>query len=444
MTAMRVLLIQSPSVEDSSKERVYPIGLVVLAGVLQKAGHQVEVLDMNIEADPFGKLKATIAGFKPEAVAISLRNIDPLGNKANSFVHPFVAAVKMVSALAPGAWIISGGTAFSLFPERLMQEAHEIHYGIIGEAETSLPELLESLESPAKISGLCYRDNGKIIVRPPTAALSMSSYIPPLREILGPGKYVDINSYVPAVGIESKRGCPLKCAYCVYPKLQGSALRCRAPGSVVDEIEVLAKEYGIESFHFTDAVLNMPVGHLDEICHEVLRRKLRVKWDGFLREDALEEGSLDLYARAGCECFSFSPDGLSEEALGALNKGLEMRDVLRAAELAASTGVTTVYHFLVNVPGETQSTAVQSIRTLQKIYELHRKNRNLGTVVLNNIRILPGTAIEAEAIRLGVIGPETDLLYPVYFNPPPFEALRYRLETLSITENVMMWQGLRK
>ncbi len=440
---MRVLMIQALSVESSSKERVYPIGLVALAGVLNKEGHDVAVLDMNIEADPFGALKAMIARFRPEAVGISLRNIDPLGNKTDSFVHPFVAAVKMVALLAPEAWIISGGTAFCLFPGRLMQEAPEIHYGIVGEAEASLPLLLGSLESPAKVGGLCYRDGGEIAITPPAAALDMSGYVPPSREILRPDRYVDINSYVPAVGIESKRGCPLRCSYCVYPRLQGSALRCREPGSVVDEMEVLAGEYGIERFHFTDAVLNMPRGHLEEICTEILRRKLHVRWDGFLREDALDEKSVALYERAGCECFSFSPDGLSQLALDALQKGLAEDDVMRAAELASGTDVTTVYHFLVNVPGETESSADRGMRTLEKIYKLHRRNRNLGAVVLNNIRILPGTAVEAQAVERKVIGPGTDLLYPVYYNPPPFESLRYRLETFSTTENVMMWQGLK-
>jgi hypothetical protein len=73
---------------------------------------------------------------------------------------------------------------------------------------------------------------------------------------------------------------------------------------------------------------------------------------------------------------------------------------------------------------------------------MHRRKRNLGTVVLNNIRILPKAAIEAQARAAGVIGPETDLLYPVYYNPPPFEALRYRMETLHFCENVFAWQGI--
>ncbi len=59
---------------------------------------------------------------------------------------------------------------------------------------------------------------------------------------------------------------------------------------------------------------------------------------------------------------------------------------------------------------------------------------------MNNIRILPGTRMEELARARGVIGPDTDLLYPTYYNPRPFEAFRYRLEAMQLSRNVFMWQ----
>ena len=78
---MRVLMIQTPSVEDRSQERVYPIGIVLLASTLEGHGHEVSILDMNLELDPYGALKEKLSTFQPEAIGLSLRNIDPLGNK---------------------------------------------------------------------------------------------------------------------------------------------------------------------------------------------------------------------------------------------------------------------------------------------------------------------------------------------------------------------------
>lgn len=439
---MRLLLVQTPSVEVFSAEKVYPIGIVSLAGHLRAAGHEVQILDMNLDPDPFGRLQEKLLDFRPEVVGLSLRNIDPLGNKTSSLIPQFIVTARMVAALLPDARLIAGGTGFSLFPERLMREVPELDYGIVGEGERSFPALLASLDSPPPVPGLCYRDNGSVYVMAPDRDFDMAGYTPPDRRLWDPAPYAGINSYVPAIGVETKRGCPFSCTYCVYPQLQGRRLRCRSAASVVDEIEFLHKEFGIRSFHFTDPVLNIPPGHLEEICREILRRRLEVRWDGFFREDHLNEENIALFEAAGCECFSFSPDGLYQEALEVLGKQLTEADILRAAGLAARREALSVYHFMVNVPGETEETCRRGIEMLERIYDLHASGKNLGTVVLNNIRILPGTGIERIARAEGVIGPDTDLLYPVYYNPKPFDTLRYRLETLSLYRNVFMWKGV--
>ncbi len=441
---MRVLLVQALSTEGPAPERVYPIGLVSLATHIKKAGHQVDILDMNLEEDPFGALKERLLDFQPEVVGLSLRNIDPLANKTSSLVPPFIVAVRLVASVLPGAWIIAGGTGFSLFPQRLMLELPEIHYGLVGEGEISFPALLSSLENPPSLKGLCRRDGGKVRVNLPARDFNMEQYVHPSRELLDPSLYLAGNNYVPPVGIEAKRGCSFQCSYCVYPRLQGRGLRCRPPAGVVDDMEILYKEYGIKRFHFTDPVLNHPRGHLEGICRELLHRRLDVRWSGFFREDCIDENNIGLFEQAGCECFSFSPDGLCQESLDILGKQLSEADILRAADLASRSDVVTVYHFMVNVPGETEQTCAKGVRLLERIYELHERKRNLGTVVLNNIRILPGTHIEAIAREKGVIGPGTDLLYPVYYNPEPFNAYRYHLETLNLYRNVFMWQGVKK
>ena len=324
-----------------------------------------------------------------------------------------------------------------------MREVPEIRYGIIGEAEQSLPRLLASLDSPPRISGLCYRKGGRIRMFPPARNFDMAGYEPPQRGLLDPSPYLNINTYVPAMGVETKRGCPFGCSYCVYPKLQGRRLRLRPPAAVVDEMESLRHDYGVERIHFTDPVLNVPRGHLEGICEELVRRKLDVRWDGFMRENLLDEKNVALFEKAGCECFSFSPDGLCTQSLKVLGKGMDESDILKAARLVSQTDVTCVYHFMVNVPGENEETSKAASVLLERLYELHAGRRNLGTIVLNNIRILPGTAIEDLARAQGVISPGTDLLYPTYYNPPPFDSLRYRLETLHFCKNVFSWQGIR-
>ncbi len=437
---MRVLFIQTLSVEGAAQERVYPIGIVILAGSLRDRGYEVDLLDMNIEPDPFGAVKNRLLDFRPEVVGLSLRNIDPLANKTSSLIPPFLVTARLVAAVMPQSWIIVGGTAFSLFPERLMREAPEIHYGIVGEAETSLLVLLSSLENPPQIAGLYRRNQTGAKIGFTSQSVDMARYKQPNRKLLDPSLYSGINAYVPAMGIETKRGCPFHCSYCVYPVLQGRRPRCRPTRDVVDEMESLHKEYGIERFHFTDPIVNYPSGHIEDICNEMIRRKLKLKWDGFMREDHFNEKNAALFEKAGCECFSFSPDGLCQESLDVLDKSLTESDIMKAAQVASRTEVVSVYHFMVNVPGETEKNCNKGVRFLERIYDQHYNKKNLGTIVINNIRILPGTRIEALARANGTIRPDTDLLYPTYYNPGPFEAFRYRLEALHLSRNVFMWQ----
>ena len=353
---MRVLMVQTPSVETFTSEKVYPIGIVLLAGVLKKKGYLVEIIDLNLDHDPYGVLQEKLLEFRPEVVGFSLRNIDPLGNKNTSLIPQFTAAVRLAAVLLPEARLITGGTGFSLFPERIMRELPELDYGIVGEGEHSFPALLESLDHPVQLPGLCCRQGEEVHMLPPATDIDMASYLPPDRTLWDITPYLDLNNYTPSIGIETKRGCPFNCSYCVYPQLQGRHLRRRSAAGVVDEVEFLHKEYGVKQFHFNDPVINIPRGHMEGICQEILKRKLKIRWDGFFREDHLDAENIALFEEAGCECFSFSPDGLCQEALDVLGKQETEDDILKAARLAADRDVLSVYHFMVNVPGETERT----------------------------------------------------------------------------------------
>ncbi|WP_066637390.1 hypothetical protein [Desulfolucanica intricata] len=109
---------------------------------------------------------------------------------------------------------------------------------------------MNNFEQPGELSGLCYREKGEVLVSPVVSDFTFEDYLVPNRDLLPPDLYRGINDYVPAFGIETKRGCPLSCAYCIYPRLQGKSMRCRKPADVVDELEMLHDRYGLRDFHF--------------------------------------------------------------------------------------------------------------------------------------------------------------------------------------------------
>ncbi len=438
---MKILFIQALSMEGIDIERVYPIGIVVLASQVERCtDHTLTLFDMNMAADPYGDLRQQLDSGKPDVVCLSLRNIDPLGNKTSSLIPGFAVTLAVIKRYAPNTRILAGGTGFSLFPERLMQDYPEIDFGVTGEAENIIVPLLNNLNNPPRLPGLCYRENEAVIIIPPVGDYDMRDYVMPNRNLLDPRPYLTVNKYVESIGVETKRGCCFCCGYCSYPLLQGSKMRCRTPAAVVDEIQFLYETYGVTRIHFTDSVVNIPVDHLDSICAEMIRRGLSINWSGFFRENLLTEENVALYAQSGCECFSLSPDGLSQTALDALDKNMRVQDILDTAQVLADSGVVTVYHFLVNTPGDTAATQQEAKELIDAIYKIHHASKTLGTIVLNNIRILPGTRVAQQALDHGVITPETDLLYPTYYNPAPYDRARYELEIYHTKKNIFMWQ----
>lgn len=435
---MRVLLIQAISTHDCG-EVVFPLGLARLAAVIG-GRHEVRGLDLNFTPYPWPELIRTLDDFRPEVVGVSFRNLDPLAGNLLSFIPHLKTLAALLKKHVPTATLVLGGSGFTLFAERLLAEVPEIDLAVAGEAEVVFPQLLESFGAPAPVPGVFWktgagvRREGGIVHCQELDALPLPDW-----RIFDPRLYLDRNRYVAFMGVETKRGCPNSCRYCLYPVLQGRGLRLRRPARVVDELVLLQREYGISSFHFTDAVVNQPAEHLRAICQEMLRRRLEIGWTGFFREDTLTAPDLDLYQKSGLLTLYFSGDGASDYTLKLLGKGLVREQILAAANLAAASGVLTVYHFLVNLPGETRSSIDETRHLLEQLFSVHVAQGNLGAVVLNNLRLYPGTSLTAEIIRQGLIDPRQDLLYPTYFNPPPWDHLRHELTTWCMRQGALSY-----
>jgi anaerobic magnesium-protoporphyrin IX monomethyl ester cyclase len=424
---MKLLMIQVPTSHLGAKEKVYPLGLSRLSSLVPKEIEK-QVLDMNLSLDPWADLKKALANFAPDIVALSFRNLDPLAGHQASYLSSLKTAAALVRTLVPKARILSGGPAFSLFGKRLMTEVGQIDIGLAGEGELIFPTLLEPTLKPEQIPGILWRDKNQIISNPQGPKISMDD-IPQMDvEAFCPNDYAKANTYVAAMGIEGKRGCDLWCGYCLYPFLGGNCMRLRSPLKIVDEIEMLHKEFGIQLFHFTDSVVNRPSEHFEQLCSELVFRKLNLSWTGFFREDSLTSQNLCLAKKAGLAAIYFSGDALTKRGLTLLNKKLTQEDILRASRLTAEHNILTMCHFLVNLPGEDEEEIKEAGKMLDKILSIHNPAGNLGAVIFNHVRLYPKAPLTQQLIRSGKLDPRTDLLYPVYHNPEKFNHVLHEFE----------------
>ena len=71
---MRVLLIAANT--EHINMLTLPLGLGLLAAATRRAGHDVTFLDLLTVADPLAEVRNSIEAANPEAIGISVRNID--------------------------------------------------------------------------------------------------------------------------------------------------------------------------------------------------------------------------------------------------------------------------------------------------------------------------------------------------------------------------------
>lgn len=416
---MKVLLIQACLGRNDLGLPTFPLGLAYLSGALKE--HECTVLDPNTVERPFATIEKTVEKTDPDVIGLSLRNIDTAqSNSIFSFFNSFVSMIKFIDQIRPDAKIVVGGTGFSIFPQEIMERLHEIDYGLFLEGEYSFPDLLKNLDHPERVKGIYFRNSGKVFFTGRSESVDFDQLPAPPRELpdLNFSYYKQI-AY--SIGVQTKRGCAFKCAYCTYPYLQGKNMRLRSPKKVVDEIENLANSYDVKEVFFADTIFNYPLDHARNICRELIKRKLPIKWCAWFREDFVNRRFMIEARDSGCNLFEFSPDGGSQDALDVLQKEITIQDIKRTCELASEIeGPRVVYNFVYNVPGENLKRVAAFYKLL--LWIVTKCWKQLDGINLTNIRIYPHTKMYQIAMREGCISNGQDLLTPTFYNPPPLSA----------------------
>src|ERR1041385_5625888 len=158
----RILLINSN--RCTTPDSVFPIGLAHLNAALRRAGHQCNWADSL--AGP--AIEQGVRSCNPDFIGISVRNVDDvLIRRRETYFEDLKSLTAQLRRLSSSPVII-GGSGFSIFPSELF-ELLDGDFGIIGEGECGLVELIAALESGGdytQIPGLVFRRQGSIIINP--------------------------------------------------------------------------------------------------------------------------------------------------------------------------------------------------------------------------------------------------------------------------------------
>jgi len=370
-----------------------PIGLDYVAASADKAGIDVEVVDLGLADQPEKVIKDYFSTREPELVGLSFRNADDcFWPSADWFVPGLKDTIKDIRAVT-NAPIVIGGVGFSIFAKSIVEHTGA-DFGISGDGETATIELYRQLTAARRfqdVPGLVWREKKTINSNPPSWPDSIS---------LGTSrKFIDNKSYFKRggqCGLETKRGCNRPCIYCADPLSKGTMLRLRDPSEVADEVESLLSQ-GIDVLHLCDSEFNVPRNHAYAICEELNRRSLgdKVRWYAYLSPTPFDADLARVMARAGCVGIDFTGDSGSELMLQTYRQQHNREDLATAVKLCRLNKIAVMIDLLLGGPGETPRTVRETIEFIKQI------GPDCAGAALG-IRVYPGTAMEqiiAEELR---------------------------------------------
>ena len=394
---MKVLLVSGNTAE--SPYPVYPLGLSIVARSLRRKGHDVSQFDILHQERALDRLTDRLKAFRPDAVGISIRNIDNV-NLVHELryldrVRDMVAAIRTAGPIP----IVVGGSGFSLMPEKILAHV-AADYGIQGEGEEAFDRLLQLLARGEKPPARIVRADRPL----PAPAIAGADYDPELLAF-----YLQKSRLIP---IQTKRGCARTCAYCTYPVLEGATIRPRPVDEVIAEMQSLLSGTTQDGFFFVDSLFNDPGGTYRTLIRAMARRGVFFPWTAFFAPSPeLDDEIVALMKKTGLRSVEIGADAMSDSTLAALNKGFRFRDVAAANELFLRHGISTAHFYMAGGPAETPASLEEGIQNVLSL-------RRTVNFFFLGIRIIPQTPLYRQAVAEGVLTGDENLLEPTYYLSP--------------------------
>lgn len=328
--------------------------LAFLAGYLREKGFEAEVLDCKFDRLDYARAMDRIREADPDLVGFTA-----FTNEIKQAAH----LAGLVKEWKPGAVTVVGGVHVTALPERTMREFPQFDYGVVGEGEQALLEMVQNFHDPealAALPGVCSLEDGESYryggERPRTPNLDEISF--PAWDLFAPAK-----EYI----VHSSLGCPFHCVFCMNPN--GRKVRTRTPAKVLDELEWL-KDYADPGIvFFGDEEFSIVRKHTEELCRGMIERGLnkRIGWGCQTHIKAVDLELARLMKEANCTWAGFGIESGDDEVLKAIGKTTTTADIYRIMGIVKKAKLNMNAFFILGHPNETKQTALNTINFAVKI-----------------------------------------------------------------------------
>lgn len=405
-----------------------PLGLAYVAAALEKAGHEVSVLDAVGEAPArvtrdgevhrLGLTASEIVDrLDPGAEAIAVTSMW-------SFSWPLVRdLVRRIRAAHPGKPLVAGGEHFTGLTRESMEQA-PLDFVVRGEGEETAVELFGALAGdafdPAAIDGLAWRRGDDVVVNAERRRTADVDALPwPAWHLFDVRSYYehDLITGLDAgltIPILATRGCPYSCTYCSSPRMWTTRWVPRDPTDVANEIAAHVARYGARNFPFQDLTAIVRKDWIVRFCRTLLERRLDVTWQfpSGTRCEVIDDEVAELLAASGGRSLAFAPESGSEATRRKIKKRMSEDALLDAVRASVRHGLNLTVFVVIGFPHDTADDLRETLRLVKRLARL-----GVDDLAIGFFFPIPSTELYDELVAAGRIALSDEFLRtPLYAN----------------------------
>lgn len=347
------------------EETIPGMGMLILAAVARQKGYRVHLIDAKEQGRALEDVSAEIAALEPDYLGLSATTIS-VTNAAR------IAA--RVKELRPGVVTIVGGAHVSAIPERTMEAFPSLDYGICGEGEHSMFDLLARLESGEPIdsvAGLAYRREGKILANPRAPYIDdLDQLPPPAWDLLPdfPHRFQpSLFSYPksPVASLITSRGCPFSCSFCDR-STSGKKGRMHSVEYIVELCRKL-EGMGVRHILFVDDLFTVKRERVVALCNAFLENGFRFTWSCTSHPNLLDAATMKLMKKAGCWQIAYGIESGSQRVLNVVKHEVKIPRMRETLRMTREAGIRAKGYVMLGHPTEALDSLAETLEFLKTV-----------------------------------------------------------------------------
>ncbi|MBC7878064.1 MAG: radical SAM protein [Anaerolineales bacterium] len=340
-----------------------PLGLILLGGPLIDAGHFVKLIDQDLNHWSYEKLMQEIAGFQADYVL--------LGHSGSTASHPVVVqTVQVIQKAFPNICIIYGGVYPSYAFEEIMNQTPEIDVIVRGEGEQTIVDLIGALENKSdlsKVDGIIWRRNRDVVINRPRAPIQNLDLYRPAWELVDWSQY-QMFGFDHAAGLQFSRGCTLTCSYCGQ-WMFWKKWRHRSPQNLVEQMTLLANNYGIKLIWFADENFAADRETAKQLLEQIIEADLGLSLNlNMTAADVVRDADLlHLYKKAGVDYIVMGVESLKDNVIVDIRKNNPFAISKEAVRLLRENNIISLTNIIYGLEEESSKTLLEKFKGMLEL-----------------------------------------------------------------------------